>query len=115
VFLTATAHRSSKVPSRLEALITLLRTKAPHTERIALEMGSLSSWQWHELKAVGLAVICLDARHAKAVLSTRLNKTDRNDARGPRGLGALAAGATGIHGLGDHLPITATGAEARAF
>lgn len=69
-------------PSRPEALITLLRTKAPHAKRIALETGSLSSWLWHELKVVGLPVICLDARHAKAALSMRLNKTDRNDARG---------------------------------
>ena len=56
--------------------------KARHAERIALETGSLSSWLWHELKAAGFPVVCLDARHAKAALSMRINKTDRNDARG---------------------------------
>src|SRR5207237_9691567 len=60
----------------------LLNAKAPHAERIALETGSLSSWLWHELKAAGFPVVCLDARHAKAALSMRINKTDRNYARG---------------------------------
>jgi transposase len=27
-------------------------------------------------------VVCLDARHAQAALSMRINKTDRNDAAG---------------------------------
>jgi transposase len=42
----------------------------------------LSSWHWHELRKLGLPVVCLDARHAKAALALQLNKTDRNDARG---------------------------------
>jgi transposase len=42
----------------------------------------LSTWHWHELKKRGLPVICLDARHAKAALSLRVNKTDPNDALG---------------------------------
>jgi transposase len=70
------------VASRPAALAKLLNAKAPHAERIALETGSLSSWLWHELKAAGFPVVCLDARHAKAALSMRINKTDRNDARG---------------------------------
>jgi len=69
-------------PSRPEALAKLLHAEAQLAERIALETGSLSSWLWHELRAVGLPVVCLDARHAKAALSMRINKTDRNDARG---------------------------------
>ena len=69
-------------PSRPEELIKLLRSVAPHAERIALETGSLSSWLWHELRSAGLPAVCLDARHAKAALSMRVNKTDRNDARG---------------------------------
>ena len=70
------------VASRPAALAKLLNAKAPQAERIALETGSLSSWLWHELKAAGFPVVCLDARHAKAALSMRINKTDRNDARG---------------------------------
>ena len=69
-------------PSRPEALTKLLRAQAQHAERIALETGSLSSWLWCELKAVGFPVVCLDARHANTALSMRISKTDRNDARG---------------------------------
>jgi transposase len=47
-----------------------------------LESGPLSNWHWHELKKLGLPVVCLDARRAKAALSLQLNKTDQNDARG---------------------------------
>jgi len=35
-----------------------------------------------ELKQLGLPVICIDARHAKAVLKMQINKSDRNDAAG---------------------------------
>ncbi len=65
-----------------EALAAVIRTKAPGVVRIGLESGPLSSWHWHELKRLGLPVVCLDARHAKAALSLQLNKTDQNDARG---------------------------------
>src|SRR3954464_4947110 len=47
-----------------------------------VETGPLSTWHWHALKAMGLPVICIDARHAKAALSMQINKTDRNDAAG---------------------------------
>jgi transposase len=42
----------------------------------------MSVWLTHALKAEGLPVVCLDARHAQAVLSVRPNKSDRGDARG---------------------------------
>lgn len=42
----------------------------------------MASWLWHELRRVELPVVCIDARHAHAVLSVRMNKSDRNDARG---------------------------------
>ena len=50
--------------------------------RIGLESGPLSAWHSHELRKLGLPVVCLDARHAKAALALQLNKSDRNDARG---------------------------------
>lgn len=55
---------------------------APDATRIGLESGQLSTWLFHELKARGQPVICIDARHAKAALSLRINKTDANDALG---------------------------------
>lgn len=64
------------------ALTELLRKRAPHAERIGFETGAMSSWLWHELKRVGLPVVCIDARHAKAALSVRMNKSDENDAQG---------------------------------
>ncbi|MER9607033.1 IS110 family transposase [Mesorhizobium sp. M0243] len=71
-----------KVKSDPGALTELLRKRAPHAERIGFETGAMSSWLWHELKRVGLPVVCIDARHAKAALSVRMNKSDENDARG---------------------------------
>src|SRR6266516_6483905 len=43
---------------------------------------SRATWLWTELKQLGLPVICIDARHAKAVLKMQINKSDRNDAAG---------------------------------
>lgn len=71
-----------KAKSDPGALAELLRKKAPLAERIGFETGAMSSWLWHELKRIGLPVVCIDARHAKAVLSARMNKSDENDARG---------------------------------
>jgi transposase len=56
--------------------------RAPRAERIGFEIGAMASWLWHELRRVGLPVACIDARHAHAVLSVRINKSDKNDARG---------------------------------
>jgi transposase len=63
-------------------LTNLLRKHAPLAERIGFETGAMSSWLWHELRRVELPVVCIDARHAHAALSVRMNKSDQNDARG---------------------------------
>ena len=65
-----------------EAIAKVLRDHSASAERIAFETGSPSNWLWHELKALGFSVVCLDARHANAVLSVRMNKSDKNDAKG---------------------------------
>ena len=65
-----------------EAIASAVKQHAPHAARIGLESGQLSNWMFHELKAIGLPVICVDARHAKAALSLKVNKTDANDALG---------------------------------
>jgi len=70
-----------KTSSQPDALSKLLRAKASDAARIVLETGSLASWLWHELRGRNFPVICLDARHVRAALSMRVNKTDRNDAR----------------------------------
>ncbi len=51
-------------------------------EKIGLESGSLSHWLTKELRALGLPVLCIDARKMAAFLSVQVNKTDDNDARG---------------------------------
>ena len=61
-------------------LTKLLRKHAPLAERIGFETGAMSSWLWHELRRVELPVVCIDARHAHAALSVRMNKSDQNDA-----------------------------------
>src|SRR6202035_5815411 len=42
----------------------------------------MTPWLVHELRNLGLEVVCLDARHARAALEMRINKTDQNDAEG---------------------------------
>src|ERR1700755_1936915 len=71
-----------KAKSNPGALTDLLRQHAPHAERIGFETGAMASWLWHELRRVELPVVCIDARHAHAALSVRMNKSDQNDARG---------------------------------
>ena len=71
-----------KVESAPAAIERLLKQRAPKASKVGLETGPTSTWLWHELRAAGVPVICIDARHAQAALSMRINKTDRNDAQG---------------------------------
>src|SRR6187397_265134 len=79
---TGSVAREAVVDSDPEAISVFLRSKAPDAVRIGLETGPTSTWLWTELKRLGLPVICIDARHAKAVLKMQINKSDRNDAIG---------------------------------
>jgi transposase len=63
-----------------EALATALRRHAPELERVGLETGFLTPWLYHSLKAAGLPVVCLEARHARAATTLQRNKTDAKDA-----------------------------------
>jgi transposase len=74
--------REGVVDSDPEAIAAFARSKAPAAVRIGLETGPTATWLWTELKQLGLPVICIDARHAKAVLKKQINKSDRNDAAG---------------------------------
>src|SRR5215831_3226217 len=71
-----------QVDTTPEAIASAIKQHTTHAVRIGLESGQLSSWLFHELKQAGLSVICVDARHAKAALSLKVNKTDANDALG---------------------------------
>ncbi len=70
------------VLSEPAAIAAFIKAKARGAQRIGLETGPTTTWLWHELRALGLPVICIDARHAKAALSLQINKSDRNDAVG---------------------------------
>ena len=79
---TGRIEREGVVPSEPEAIAAFIKSHAPHVARIGLETGATATWLWTELKELGLPVICIDARHAKAALKMQINKSDRNDAAG---------------------------------
>lgn len=74
--------RRGKCASDPALLAELIRKRAPEAERVVFETGPLSVWFYHELTALGVPAICIDARHAKAALDMPANKTDANDADG---------------------------------
>jgi len=74
--------REVKVASEPEALLGVLTNPIYHFNRIGLEAGPLSQWLYSALANAGLPVICVETRQMRAVLKARINKTDRNDARG---------------------------------
>jgi len=79
---TGSVVREGVVDSAPDAIAAFVRSKAPGAIRVGLETGPTSTWLWTELRRLGLPVICIDARHAKAVLKMQINKSDRNDAAG---------------------------------
>jgi transposase len=79
---TGKIMREVRVASEPEALLAVLNTPAYHFKGIGLEAGPLSQWLFSALAEAGLAVICVETRHMRAVLKAQINKSDRNDARG---------------------------------
>jgi transposase len=65
-----------------DAIAKTLRRHARGLVRVMLETGPLSSFLYHGLIERDVAVTCICARHAKGVLSTRVNKSDPHDAEG---------------------------------
>src|ERR1700759_2001220 len=65
----------AEVPSEPTALIAFIKTHAPFVIRIGLESGPTSPWLWHALKAAGLPVVGMDARHCPAALPVRPTKS----------------------------------------
>ena len=79
---TGKIEREGMVASNPEAITALIKSHAPHVARVGLETGATATWLWTELNKMGLPIICIDARHAKAALKMQINKSDRNDAMG---------------------------------
>ena len=65
-----------------EVIAATLRRHAPGLLRVVLETGPLSAFLYHGLVERGAPVTCICARHAKGVLSVRVNKSDPHDALG---------------------------------
>ena len=98
---TGKIQREGVVHCDPEAIAAFIKSNAPHVARIGLETGETSTWPWTELNKLGLPVICIDARHAKAAWFARSRRsrdqstTSRTDVRIVRpGGGAVLARAT---------------------
>jgi transposase len=74
--------RRDVMASDPDALARWVKQHCPGLVRVVLETGPLSAFLYHGLAERGVAVICICARHAKGVLSTRVNKSDPHDAEG---------------------------------
>ena len=68
--------------SHPEVLARTLRKHCPDVDRVVLETGSLPAFLYHGLAERRVPVECICARHAKGVLSTRVNQSDPHDAEG---------------------------------
>jgi len=68
--------------SEPEALCLAIRPHVAAIERIGIEASATGMWLARELKAEGLPVTVVEARHMRSALSAMRNKTDRNDAHG---------------------------------
>src|ERR1700732_3887323 len=79
---TCAVVREGVVDSDPEAISVYVRSKAPDAVRIGLETGPTAMGLWTDFSGLGRLVICIDARHAKAVLKMQINKSDRTDAIG---------------------------------
>ncbi|WP_352916756.1 transposase [Mesorhizobium sp. M1348] len=75
--------KEKKVASDPETIAQTILESGYACEKIGLEAGSTAVWLQAGLVAHELPAICIDARHAAAMLHAGLsNKSDRNDARG---------------------------------
>jgi transposase len=70
--------REGKLASDPDAIELFLAEPGIHLKRVGLEAFSYSAWLFTAISEKGLAVICIESRHAKAALNAMANKTDRN-------------------------------------
>jgi transposase len=74
--------RREAVASDPEVLAKWLKKHCGGLARVVLETGPLASFLYHGLIERGVPALCICARHAKGVLSARVNKSDVHDAEG---------------------------------
>lgn len=72
----------SEVATNPQALADALEKTGLKIELVGFESGSLCHYLTQGLKERSLPAVCIDARKMSAILSIRVNKTDKNDARG---------------------------------
>ena len=77
-----TQVHAAEVASDAEVISRALSALEVSYARVGLETGQLSIHLSKALRAKGWPVVCMDARQVAAALSTTVNKTDKNDARG---------------------------------
>jgi transposase len=70
---TGKIEREGMVVSNPEAIAAFIKSHAPHVARVGFETGATATWLWTELNKMGLPIICIDARHAKAALKMQIN------------------------------------------
>lgn len=74
-------HESEVISEPHVLADTIEKTKFP-IELVGFESGSLAHYLAQGFKERAIPAVCMDARKMSAILSLRINKTDKNDARG---------------------------------
>lgn len=72
----------SEVKTDPSALADAIEKTKLQIELVGYESGSLSHYLSQGFKERAIPAICIDARKMSAILSIKVNKTDKNDARG---------------------------------
>jgi transposase len=74
--------RRDALASDPEVLAKWFERHCSDLARVVLETGALATFLYHGLVERSVPVECICARHAKGVLSARVNKSDVHDAEG---------------------------------
>lgn len=74
--------QEATVETTPKAIGSTLRGARRRYGRVGMEASPLAAWLYSGLAKFGLPIISIDPKYAHAVLATRRNKTDRNDAQG---------------------------------
>ena len=72
----------SEVKTDPKILVSAIEKAGLKIELVGFESGALSNYLLQGFREHDLNAVCMDARKMSAILSIRVNKTDKNDARG---------------------------------